>query len=753
MEPQTTKTGSTDGPILSIRPQSHLVFNAFKGLQQKAERVLDLARTEKAFPSVRHVTLFVRCLQSEFLNFRETLAELTDNNYREVEGGDWTVVELAVESRCVSEYARYSNLLNRILQELGDIAERLGLTEYLRSDKISDLVSSDDRRARLLQALCTLDGSGGAALQISFTRIQQANEELVQIRRLSQKDPPANFFNNLLPLLRKHVSSAAQILGTENGFHCQCSEPHQVYLRVKDCFKPGESEHASQDWRQACSLLFHNPSPGDKQWEPVDMEFNLIHVEEATMSKTPEQENGGEIASKKINEKFEEKKTEETKKKKRCPPAPPPLMTTDPSDGLCAFLNDNMGARQKNPMDITILRQNSSYKLLLRLSDGRTKPGVGWANPLPIRRRPEDIHRLQFSTEQKLRLAHKIAFSLFYLFSTPWIRDTWTSEDVYLTWQGSSDGIVYPVFSRTAAGSSASDNASSIQEPSQPRIPFTNCLGRFLVELWCGTSWSHIRKAFLAGDGPSGEVDTDTFIFTKILNWVSNSRIADKDKPFHLEGGSYFMAVQKCFMCDCNPCQLGRASPSDNENFARWIYRHVLRPLQYALEDFQIRHDRLFGTRLDLSTEINTPRSAGETRRLRLYDNEEIEGNRKKKEEAADAWFDSYGGVKKLVRDVGRERPDNPTDRVRVAILDTGVDVTHDDLHGPWIEGQIVYQNFVGTRTGMPQDDDGHGTHVTSILLRMAENVDIYVARVSADGVHWRSSEVEDVRRHSGVYY
>lgn len=109
--------------------------------------------------------------------------------------------------------------------------------------------------------------------------------------------------------------------------------------------------------------------------------------------------------------------------------------------------------------------------------------------------------------------------------------------------------------------------------------------------------------------------------------------------------------------------------------------------------------------------------------------------------------------MKELVRLVVRERPDKPTDRVRVAILDTGVDVTHDDLHSPWIDGQIVYQNFVGTRSDIPQDDDGHGTHVTSILLQMAENVDIYVARVSPDGLSWRSSEVEDVRRYSDVYY
>lgn len=56
-----------------------------------------------------------------------------------------------------------------------------------------------------------------------------------------------------------------------------------------------------------------------------------------------------------------------------------------------------------------------------------------------------------------------------------------------------------------------------------------------------------------------------------------------------------------------------------------------------------------------------------------------------------------------------------------------------------------MYKNFApgGSRSTLPQDDHGHGTYITSILLKMARNVDVYVARVSENGKTWNSSLVE----------
>lgn len=54
---------------------------------------------------------------------------------------------------------------------------------------------------------------------------------------------------------------------------------------------------------------------------------------------------------------------------------------------------------------------------------------------------------------------------------------------------------------------------------------------------------------------------------------------------------------------------------------------------------------------------------------------------------------------------------------VRVAVLDTGVDLDHPDL-----TGQIVAQADTVTNDGNADDDDGHGTHVAGIIAAKANN-------------------------------
>ncbi|KAL2835990.1 peptidase S8/S53 domain-containing protein [Aspergillus pseudoustus] len=90
-------------------------------------------------------------------------------------------------------------------------------------------------------------------------------------------------------------------------------------------------------------------------------------------------------------------------------------------------------------------------------------------------------------------------------------------------------------------------------------------------------------------------------------------------------------------------------------------------------------------------------------------------------------------------------------ERIRIAVLDTGIDLKHADFKNPrtkmftrefqsqpakeklaQIDRIKAYRNFHIARNDEVDDLDGHGTQVAGIILRLAPNADLYIARVCA---------------------
>jgi len=61
---------------------------------------------------------------------------------------------------------------------------------------------------------------------------------------------------------------------------------------------------------------------------------------------------------------------------------------------------------------------------------------------------------------------------------------------------------------------------------------------------------------------------------------------------------------------------------------------------------------------------------------------------------------------------------------VRVGIVDTGVDLNHEDLVGKVVEGTscVGAAGDPAKCSGSPQDDQGHGTHVAGIIAAIKDN-------------------------------
>ena len=70
--------------------------------------------------------------------------------------------------------------------------------------------------------------------------------------------------------------------------------------------------------------------------------------------------------------------------------------------------------------------------------------------------------------------------------------------------------------------------------------------------------------------------------------------------------------------------------------------------------------------------------------------------------------------------------------RVKIAILDTGIDRKHPSIEAQWNRRVKDAKSWIDGEGG-DRDTCGHGTHNTSLLMKVAPEALIYVARVVKD--------------------
>jgi subtilisin family serine protease len=97
---------------------------------------------------------------------------------------------------------------------------------------------------------------------------------------------------------------------------------------------------------------------------------------------------------------------------------------------------------------------------------------------------------------------------------------------------------------------------------------------------------------------------------------------------------------------------------------------------------------------------------------------------------ATDRWIEDF---RNLLQKVEQH---NPHEVVKVALLDTGIDINHIDFEGEYQVGRIKsIRSWVDDNKGkelpMDGDESGHGTFISSLLLDLAPNIHLYVARIT----------------------
>jgi subtilisin family serine protease len=123
--------------------------------------------------------------------------------------------------------------------------------------------------------------------------------------------------------------------------------------------------------------------------------------------------------------------------------------------------------------------------------------------------------------------------------------------------------------------------------------------------------------------------------------------------------------------------------------------------------------------------------------------------------DAADNWIQEYSN---LLRDtiepmLVSQSSDTNSNQVKVAVLDSGLDWTDTYIRGAKSTGRIKgFKNFAGDRENQQKeksvdDDFGHGTHVTALLLKTSLGADVYIARVASGG------KLEDPEHVANVFF
>lgn len=91
----------------------------------------------------------------------------------------------------------------------------------------------------------------------------------------------------------------------------------------------------------------------------------------------------------------------------------------------------------------------------------------------------------------------------------------------------------------------------------------------------------------------------------------------------------------------------------------------------------------------------------------------------------------------------------NYGDPIKIAILDTGYDDDAVFFHHPYRCSRMKgWKDWVDSSI-TPQDCNGHGTHVVSLVMKVAPNADIFVARVAKDteGLQHASENISEVNK------
>lgn len=239
-------------------------------------------------------------------------------------------------------------------------------------------------------------------------------------------------------------------------------------------------------------------------------------------------------------------------------------------------------------------------------------------------------------------------------------------------------------------------------------------------------------------------------------NILRLARILDDEYWVGDLSDGYRLVVESCL--DFEAIVEGSSLPgfkADMKSLAM-LYKRVVNPLfQLLVSDFSAAA-QAFQNIPALSVPKRHSRQPSRTK-LCLFDDAETSGDDIKVQYAKELW----GNLEPFVDTIRSLRMSQPgfaetllttpsSDRIRVAILDTGIDPT-DTMIKAALRSRIRDRlAFIGSSPTDHGDTYGHGTHVARLLLKMAPAAEIFIAKI-CEGKHLNADRLSSITKVS--YY
>lgn len=426
-----------------------------------------------------------------------------------------------------------------------------------------------------------------ASVEKHIKALHDANQKLtsINVQRIGLAKRDFDRFDKL----RSKVSTAVSILGSQSVFDCSCRQEHTTFLKIPDWYN-----NQGQKGEERISILFQNNSESSA-WRYMEMSSYVTVVEEVYEK---EQSRRG-VRFAEAKQEMDDEDTPGSLMINLSTKHPPEVTMKDmmqngsdmqlkelsDSSDLCSFFASYQESSFKNSNIHVILTTIPGLRLKMTPMITSSEAPV----LLPLEELFKGYDRRSLTTLEKLKLSIQAASSILCFYSTPWLTQFWSTatED---SWYDIDVTEINLWASRSANAVPLAYNPENSTDTLMD--PAILALCKFLVELWFGASWTHVKKAYGLRHQPGLKDEAeDLKMLAMILNWASDMSINPHDRPFHEEGRLYMHAVRNCLECDFGQI---KSSMSDRA-FREGVYSKILCPLRWALEEYLTAQVQFFG--------------------------------------------------------------------------------------------------------------------------------------------------------------